>query len=179
MKRRDFLLVLPVTLSGGPAMADQPQPPSLGDAIRWLDAVERAPAVKATGAWPLGAVLEHLAQSIEMSMDGYPVARGELFQRTAGAAAFAFFRWRGRMNHGLDEAIPGAPSLPAGADWRPGARRLRAAIARFEAHQGALQPHFAYGQLSRGDYALAHAMHIANHQDEILLAGPQANRSGT
>ena len=39
---------------------------------------------------------------------------------------------------------------------------------RFEAHRGALQPHFAYGALNRADYARAHAMHIANHQDEIV-----------
>lgn len=150
-------------------MADLPKVQSLDDALRWLDRVERAPQVRATGAWPLSAVLDHLAQSIEMSMDGYPVPRSELFQKTAGSAAFSFFKWRGRMSHGLDEAIPGAPALLAGADWKPGAVRLRQAVARFHAHQGGLRPHFAYGPLSKADYALAHTFHIANHQDEILL----------
>ncbi len=43
-------------------------------------------------------------------------------------------------------------------------------MTRFQADTGPLQPHFAYGPLSRADYALAHALHIANHQDEIEVA---------
>jgi hypothetical protein len=140
------------------------------DCLRWLDGIEAAPSVKTTGAWPLSTVLDHLAQSIEMSLDGFPQPKSALFQATAGRAAFAVFRMKGRMNHGLDQPIPGAPSLAAGADWKPAAQRLRRAIARFEAHDGPLKPHFAYGALSKADYALAHGMHIANHQDEIVAA---------
>jgi hypothetical protein len=151
------------------AMAASPKVRSLNDAVRWLDALEAAAGAKATGAWPLASVLDHLAQSVEMSMEGFPQAKSELFQKTAGSAAFAYFKWRGAMNHGLAQAIPGAPALTAGSQWQPAAQRLRAAIARFDAHEGALKPHFAYGPLAKGDYALAHALHIANHQDEILL----------
>lgn len=150
-------------------MADLPKVQSLDESLRWLDRVERAASVKAIGAWPLGAVLEHLAQSIEMSMDGYPHARSALFQRTAGSAAFAYFKWSGRMNHGLAEAIPGAPALTATSDWRPAAMRLRAAITRFNGYGGPLKPHFAYGPLTRPEFALAHNMHIANHQQEIVV----------
>jgi hypothetical protein len=142
---------------------------TLDEARRWLDALDAAANPRATGAWPLGAVLEHLAQSIEMSLDGFPQPKSALFQSTAGAAAFKVFKWRGRMSHPLDAAIPGAPALGAGADWRPAAQRLRSAIARFEAHGGPLKPHFAYGAMSKADYALAHAFHIANHRDEIVL----------
>jgi hypothetical protein len=145
------------------------QPRSLDDCLRWLDSVDRAASVNTTGAWPLSTILEHLAQSVEMSIDGYPVAKGALFQNTAGRAAFNVFRWRGRMRHGLAQPIPGAPMLGAGADWQAAAQRLRGAIARFEAHQGTLEPHFAYGALSKQDYALAHCMHIANHRDEIVV----------
>lgn len=150
-------------------MADLPKVQSLDDALHWLDRLERARGPHTTGAWPLSAVLDHLAQSIEMSVDGFPQPKSELFQKTAGAAAFSFFKWRGRMAHGLAEPIPGAPALAAGADWRPGAARLRQAIARFNGHPGALQPHFAYGPLAKSDYALAHCFHIANHQDEVVL----------
>ena len=148
-------------------MSDEPRVNSLADAGAWLDRLERS-RPRATGAWPLSSVLDHLAQSIEMSMDGFPQPRGALFQKTAGTAAFAVFKWRGRMSHGLAEPIPGAPGLRAGADWRPAAARLRQAIARFDSHAAKLQPHFAYGDLSKSDYAVAHALHIANHQDEIL-----------
>ena len=150
-------------------MADATTMQSLDESLRWLDSVERAATVKTLGAWPMGAVLEHLAQSIEMSMDGFPEPKSALFQNTAGSAAFAFFKWRGRMSHGLAEPIPGAPALGAGVDWRPAAVRLRQAITRFNGYGGALKPHFAYGQLSKADFALAHSLHIANHRDEILL----------
>ena len=145
-----------------------PTPPTLPDCIRWLDTLEAASSVHTTGAWPLSAVLDHLAQSIEMSIDGFPHAKSALFQATAGRAAFAVFRAKGRMNHGLDQPIPGAPSLAAGAEWTPSASRLRRAIARFEAHDGALKPHFAYGAMSKADYAVAHGMHIADHRREIV-----------
>lgn len=151
-------------------MADTPKVQTLDQALRWLDRLEQAKEARSTTAWKLRAVLEHLAQSTEMSMDGYPEPKSVLFQKTAGAMAFAFFGLRGRMSHGLTEPIPGAPALPQLDDWKPGAARLRAAITRFEAHAGVLKPHFAYGVLSKGEFALAHALHIANHQDEIVVA---------
>jgi len=150
-------------------MADLPKVQSLDESLRWLDRLEKARSASAIGAWPLGAVLEHLSQSIEMSMDGYPQPRSALFQNTAGSAAFAFFSWRGRMSHGLAEPIPGAPALGAGADFKPAAQRLRNAITRFNGYGGPLKPHFAYGALTKNEFALAHHLHIANHQDEIVL----------
>jgi len=171
MNRRSFLGV-PIALAENLAIAatDAPALQPLDESIRWIDGLRQAGSVKALGAWSLSAVLEHLAQSVEMSMDGYPVQNSRLFQSTAGSAAFAFFRWRGKMTHDLAEPIPGAPALAAAPDWRPGARRLRDAIDRFKGYNGELKPHFAYGPLSKSEYALAHAMHIANHRDEIRLA---------
>lgn len=169
MRRRDLLLI-PLALAGRAAIADVPKVQSLDEALRWLDRVDASANARTTGAWPLVAVFEHLAQSIEMSVDGFPEPKSALFQNTAGAAAFAFFSWRGRMSHGLDEPIPGAPALTPQGDWRPAGRRLRMAIARFHAHPGVLKPHFAYGALNKADFSRAHAFHIANHQDEIVLA---------
>lgn len=142
---------------------------SLPAALLWLDQLQAAPGIKTSGAWPLSAILEHLSQSIEMSMDGFPALKSELFQRTLGTAAFTVFKWRGNMSHSLSEPIPGAPVLTPAPAWQPAALRLRNAITRFELHKTALKPHFAYGTLSKSDYALAHTMHIANHQDEIAL----------
>jgi hypothetical protein len=169
MKRR-VVLLLPVALSGGfvvsHAATPSPKVQSLDDALRWLDLVDKNKP-QTTGQWPLVAVLNHLAQSIEMSLDGFAQPKSAIFQSTVGAAAFSYFKWRAAMSHGLAEPIPGAPTLPMQGDAAPAAQRLRASINRFQAHTGALMPHFAYGQLSRADYALAHSFHIANHQDEI------------
>ncbi len=169
MKRRTALIAAPLVLVPAFGWADEPKVADLSGALRWLDKLEATPQARTTGAWPLVAVLEHLSQSIEMSIDGFPKENSALFQRTLGAAAFGFFGWRGRMSHGLDEPIPGAPALTLSGEWKPAAKRLRAAIARFQTHTGALRPHFAYGALSKADFARAHTFHIANHQDEIIL----------
>ena len=50
-------------------------------------------------------------------------------------AAFAFFDARGRMQHPLDQPIPGAPSLDAEKDLAAAAARLVAAIEAFEAQR--------------------------------------------
>lgn len=151
-------------------MADTPKVQSLDDVLRWLDKLDRATQVQSTTVWKISAVLEHLAQSVDMSLDGFPEPKSAVFQATLGSAAFAVFRLRGKMTHGLTDPIPGAPVLPQADDWKPGVARLRTAVLRFQAHTGPLQPHFAYGALSRADFALAHALHIANHQDEITVA---------
>jgi hypothetical protein len=150
-------------------MAQVAELPSLDEVLSWLSRLEAAPRARATGVWPLAAVLEHLAQSIAMSLHGFPQPRSALFQRSAGAAAFAVFRWRGRMKHGLDQPIPGAPALPMSDDWHAAAQHLRGAIQAYQTWRGPLQPHFAYGLLRRGDYTLAHRLHIADHRREIVF----------
>lgn len=175
MQRRTFLIqagsaATSLLLASSPVQADMPKVQNLSDALTWLDKLEKSPSARCTGIWPLPAVLAHLSQSVEMSMDGFPEPKSALFQATAGSAAFAFFKWRGHMSHGLAEPIPGASPLPLTAtDWKPQATRLRAAIQRFNGYRGLLKPHFAYGGLSQADFALAHSLHIANHQDEVVL----------
>ncbi|MGQ0710630.1 MAG: DUF1569 domain-containing protein [Rhodoferax sp.] len=167
MRRRIFFAT-PVLLTMPPALQATETVRTLPEAMLWLDRIERTGA-RSTGLWPLSAVLQHLAQSIEMSMDGFPQPKPPWFQATLGSAAFAVFQWRGRMSHGLAEPIPGAPGLDLAQPLPQAMQRLRAAITRFEAYQGALRPHFAYGTLGKSDYAQAHILHIANHQDEIVF----------
>ena len=142
---------------------------SSADVLRWLDNVAASPGVRSTEGWPLAQVLEHLAQSVAFSVDGFPQPKSELFQRTVGTAAFGVFKWRGAMSHGLTEPIPGAPTLKL-LTVAEGVQTLKAALLRFDSHTGALKPHFAYGALSKPDYALAHALHVQNHAERIVLA---------
>lgn len=103
-------------------------------------------------------------------MDGFPDPKSAFFQSTAGAVAFAVFTCRGKMTHSLTDPIPGAPALSKQGVWQPAAERLRAAITRFNGSKpDALRLHFAYGKLSKTDFAMAHTFHIANHQDEIVI----------
>lgn len=144
--------------------------------FRSLDGARQAVAplaqrpLQTTGAWNLAQVLNHVAQSIEYSLDGFPQPKSALFQATAGTAAFALFDARGQMHHPLDQPIPGAPALPAEAPLPEAVARLLVAFDRFEAHTGALRPHFAYGALEKPAYTRAHLMHLANHWVEFTPA---------
>lgn len=125
----------------------------------------------AATAWSWAQTLEHCAQSIEFSLQGFPAPKSALFQNTLGSAALAVFAWRGRMSHNLAEPIPGAPALDASATAEGALARLRQSVQDFAAHTGPLHPHFAYGALSRAQYEQAHAMHLANHLSAFDLRG--------
>jgi hypothetical protein len=121
------------------------------------------------GEWNLAQIFNHTAQSIEYSIDGYPLHKPEFFKQTIGPLAFKAFSVWGKMTHGLAEDIPGAPLVLATQQTRPALARLEQAIIKFDQYQGALQPHFAYGVLSKHEYALAHVLHLNNHFEEVRL----------
>jgi hypothetical protein len=126
----------------------------------------RTPQVRGN-AWNLAQVLQHLAQSIEYSLSGYPQPKPAWFRASVGAAAFATFDSVGGMTHDRSEAIPGAPALQAELSLRDAVQRLLDAMAAFQAHTGPLQPHFAYGALSHAQYQRAHLMHLAHHWEQF------------
>ena len=122
---------------------------------------------RSNGAWSLGQTLQHLAQSIEGSLAGYPQAKPAWFTHTLGTAAHALFDARGKMTHALDEPIPGAPPLDPALPTEAAALRLLRAMDAFDAHVGPLAPHFAYGTLDQPAYRRAHQMHLANHWQQF------------
>ena len=180
MKRRTFVKLagasaaaLAAVGAGGALWLSGPAAPVSGfatfaDARRWVLAIGGGPA-SATAGWPVAQVFEHCAQSIEYSMVGYPQPRAAAFQATAGALAFATFTRVGRMQHDLQEPIPGAAPLVA-HDLAAAAQRLDAAFAAFAAYTGPLAPHFAYGALDKAQYTRAHLMHLANHAERVRQA---------
>lgn len=113
--------------------------------------------------WNLSQVLQHLAQSIEFSMQGFPALKGAWFRSTVGSAAFAVFNARGAMSHDLTEPIPGAPALDGAQALKVSVQRLLDAMEAFAKFEGPLRPHFAYGDLTKAQYQRAHLMHLANH----------------
>ena len=142
---------------------------TLDDARRAVAPLAEHP-LRATGAWNLAQVMNHVAQSVEYSLDGFPETKPALFQATVGHLAFALFDARGAMHHALDQPIPGAPALPVDAPLPAAVQRLLDAFDRFERHPGALQAHFAYGALDKPAYTGAHLMHLANHWAEFTPA---------
>lgn len=137
---------------------------ALDTAFRTLDALDLT-AMQSTGDWGLGQMFSHLAQGVEFSMSGYPQLKPPLFRATAGKLAFTVFRLRGEMRHGLDEPIPG--EVIGDVSAQDGIERLWRALESFGAFDAALQPHFAYGALSKDQFALAHLLHLENHLKEV------------
>jgi hypothetical protein len=114
-------------------------------------------------AWTIGEVLAHSAQSIEYSLTGFPKLKSGLFRATIGPLVKRKFLRAGRMSHGVTNPIPGAPPISRTISFDDGRARLRAAIAAFRAHDGALPPHFAYGACTKDEYAVLHLLHVEDH----------------
>jgi hypothetical protein len=134
-----------------------------------LDALDRLEG-ELPGPWSLGQTLVHCAQSVEFSLTGYPRKRGWLVRRVIGPRIMAKFLRQGFMTHDRSAPIPGAPPLgePTLAE---GIARLRSAIAAFDAYQGPLAPHFAYGAVDRASYEKLHAMHVSDHLSVLRPPG--------
>lgn len=130
----------------------------------------RTQSLSSEGKWSPYKIFIHCAQSVEMSMYGYPEHKSELFKSTVGQIALSVFKSKGSMSHDLDEAIPGATAIRGVGDPHYALVRLRNALNDFKHYNGQLAPHFAYGELSKQDYTLAHAMHFYNHLEEINAA---------
>jgi hypothetical protein len=133
----------------------------LRKALARVETIARNPPEPRSG-WPLPRVLEHCAQSIEFSMDGFPKLKPWLVRATVGKLIGRRFIARGTLRHDLTAPIPGAPA-PGATTLEPALDRLRGAIARFTSGEVLLAPHFAFGDLSKADYARVHALHIADH----------------
>lgn len=134
------------------------------EALKSPDSVTKL--VAKTG-WAPYKVFVHLAQSIQYSMTGYPEMKPELFQHTAGSAAFYAFSVAGAMRHNLTEPIPGAPAIADTGNVSEAIDLVITALQAFQSYNGELHPHFAYGVLSKTEFANAHVMHIENHLKEI------------
>ncbi len=169
MQRRSFLKLTGLTgvaaLGVGYwALPSGPLPAALSiEAAQALLVQLSSQTLVSRGGWSPAQVFNHCAQSIDYSLDGYPQLKPSWFRHSVGPAAFTVFAARGAMRHSLNEAIPGAPAIVSPADPALALQRLQTAFKRFASHTGALQPHFAYGQLSHAEYAQAHVLHLYNH----------------
>jgi Protein of unknown function (DUF1569) len=165
MRRRTLVIAASAAPLAACSAAEVKTFPTIAAASTAIESL--AKGYKHTGSWTLAQMLNHAAQSIDYSIDGFPEMKSALFRNAVGRVAFGVFQARGKMGHRLDEPIPGAPALDAQAPLEPAIARALAAFKRFEAHTGALMPHFAYGEFDKTQYTRAHLMHLANHWTEV------------
>lgn len=136
---------------------------SINDILKELALIEaNLSTVEMQQEWSLYKVLNHVAQSMEYSMTGYPQVDPPA-QQAVAKIAFEGFKTQGYMTHDLAAPVPGAPEIPDSGPIDLAFERLRNACSDFQNFTGTLHPHFSYGDLSYEDWELAHAFHVANH----------------
>ena len=171
MNRRPLLIAGAIVAAGAAGWLSLPsgaRPLTIASATDELTKLKGA-KIKLSGGWTPAQVFEHMAQSVEYSMTGFPQPKSALFQSTVGAAGFAVFQSKGAMKHSLTEPIPGAPTLASNGDQAAALSRLLKSLTDFDAFTGPLKPHFAYGSLDKPTFAAAHAMHVFNHLTEFAV----------
>lgn len=180
MNRRNFLLTLTgstLALAGGIKGLALSRDYSLASLLAELRSLSPT-QLTSHGAWSVSEIFQHCAQSIRYSRTGYPEAKSALFQHTAGAAALNVFTASGGMTHALDEPIPGSPTLTKELSNDTALAELIHELEQFIAWSGELAPHFAYGRLSKAQYAAAHYLHVRNHWGELGVMVGEGLRDG-
>ena len=176
MNRRKFIKAtigsgVTVGLIGGAlwfSIDKNTDPLTIDTAITVLNSLSERPLLH-SGEWNPTQIFNHCAQSVEYSMSGFPKHNSDFFKNTVGQLAFSAFSAKGKMTHSLNEAIPGAPVLALENNLEQSIIRLEKAMFNFKNYQGDLKPHFAYGELSKAEYEVAHVMHLLNHLKEIKV----------
>jgi hypothetical protein len=135
-------------------------------ALKKLDVLSHTNLIN-LGEWNSYQIFTHCAQSVEYSMSQFPLHRSSFFKSTIGKLAFSIFSSKGKMTHDLSEPIPGAPSLTSSMDVALALNRLQKSLIDFDKYLGPIAPHFAYGQLTKKEFEMAHVMHLYNHLQEI------------
>jgi hypothetical protein len=114
-----------------------------------------------TGSWGLGQTCEHLARTMECSLDGFP--------SKAPWPVRLIARWfvLGRIlkHRPLNRRFPAPNYLqPAdAAEDRAGLERLTAAIQRLKGHSGTMHEHPVFGRVSPGEWREIHLWHSEHH----------------
>lgn len=122
--------------------------------------------ISTAATWDVARTFHHLAQGVEFSLAGYPEPKPAIFRHTVGRVAFHVFQRRGQMRHATNAVIPGE-TVESG-DPILARDRLLNSLVTFEAAK-TLHPHFAYGALTKDQFAAAHVMHVADHIDDFRL----------
>lgn len=136
---------------------------NLDECMQELDKIAQAKKLQIDNDWTLYQNLVHCTQSIMYSMTGYPENKPKFFQKTMGSILYHQFEHQGYMRHNRSEPIPGATLIQPNGNTSEAVTELKKVITEFENYDKELKPHFAYGKLSKTQFATAHCMHLADH----------------
>src|SRR5262245_39643223 len=109
------------------------------------------------GTWSLGQMCDHLAQTIERSMDGFPAKLPAPVRWL-----ITWLYWKKVERHEPMKRKVDAPKWlapPPAVEDPVGLARLQAAVARFNAHPAALHPSPVFGRLTKEQWHECHVWH--------------------
>jgi hypothetical protein len=118
------------------------------------------------GSWSLGQICHHLANVMEMSLDGFP----SRFPWPVRLVARWFVLGRILKHRVFRRRFPAPQFLqpPASSEERAGLERLGAVIGRLKGHVGMMQPSPVFGRLSVEQWREVHLWHCEHHLSFLL-----------
>jgi hypothetical protein len=136
-----------------------------------IEAADRAGTLRTTGNWTAGEILDHVAKTIEFSVDGFPPE-----VRVAWPVRVIARLMKGRMTSGRT-LPPGfrlpkesAAFLPApGVSTADGVARMRRILEKIDAGARCVHPSPAFGALSHDEWMRLHLGHAQLHLGFIAI----------
>ncbi len=139
---------------------------SLGEV---MPEVERLLAGHTTvGRWSLGQILNHLALTIRLPLDGFPAKFSWPVRRLFGPVARRLSFRLGWIPAGV--WVPEVYLPPQGLDAGREAEALRLSIRRFGASAAPLDEHPLLGRMSLAEWERFHRLHCAHHLGFVVPA---------
>ena len=136
---------------------------SLDEVLEEVIKLEKADTILVSNdSWDIPHDFDHCSRSILYMIQGFPELKSPLFRSLIGKTAFHIFDLMGRLSHDRLEEIPGS-NYEQELTVEDSIIKLRTTIETFKAFDKILEPHFAYGRLSKEKADRANAMHIAHH----------------
>ena len=151
----------------------------LNDVLADLDKLEQS-NITTSGNWSLYQILSHLSNSIEFSMTQYPHLLPLAVRRTVGKRGLKALLKNQEMQPGVQN--PAAPQSREESDRSHEVQAfsaLRKAIADFQAYDGPLAEHPAFGTVSKDEFEKVHAYHCALHLSFATIDKPSSKPATT
>ncbi len=129
-----------------------------------VEAAERAGALRTTGAWSAGQILEHCGMLMRFSFDGFGGVRAPWFVRLGGSACFKPRLGKSQMKPGLKLPKSAAKLLPRDlAPFGEGMALIRSQLARIAAGERMTQDSPVLGRMTHEQWVLLHLDHCRMH----------------
>ncbi|HEY0008077.1 MAG TPA: DUF1569 domain-containing protein [Tepidisphaeraceae bacterium] len=114
------------------------------------------------GKWSLGEMAEHLALTMEKSIDGFDIHRPLLFKMLGPAVKWAVLKYR-FIPSGVPAPAVFLPAQLHSSGDAPSLERFRKTLDRYESFTGVLHSSPVFGTLTRAQWDQIHLIHAAHH----------------